>query len=161
MDLNRQGGSLTAFDRLEALLRLRGVPFAVLRHEPVFTSEEAARVRGTPLASGAKALVMKAGERFVMLVFPADRKLDSKKVRNALRVRELRFASKEELLALTGLAPGSVPPFGSLFGLPTYVDPSLGENASINFNAGEHTVSVQMRYVDYVKAECPAEVSVT
>ena len=30
--------------------------YEVLRHEPVFTSDDAARVRGTPLASGAKAL---------------------------------------------------------------------------------------------------------
>src|SRR5205807_4038743 len=65
----------TAFERLEEKLRQAGVPFTVSRHAPVYTSEEAAAVRGTPLSSGAKALVVKAGDAFVLLVLPADRKL--------------------------------------------------------------------------------------
>src|SRR6516165_7401424 len=97
------------FDRLHAWLSQSGVPFTVLRHEPVFTSEQAAAVRGTPLASGAKALVVKAGDRFVLLVLPADRKLDNRKAREAFGVRALRFATKEEVLSLTGLQPGSIP----------------------------------------------------
>ena len=86
------------FDRIEDLLKERGVPFTVLRHEPVFTSEQAAAVRGTPLASGAKALVVKTGERFVMLVLPADRKLDSRKARAALGAREdVEIASRQAI----------------------------------------------------------------
>jgi Ala-tRNA(Pro) deacylase len=53
------------------------------------------------------------------------------------------------------LAPGSIPPFGSLFDLPTLCDARLGENEFINFNAGDHSISVSMRYADYVQAENP------
>jgi len=151
----------TVFDRLEALLHHQAVEFTVLRHEPVFTSEQAAAVRGTPLSSGAKALVLKAGDRFVLAVLPADRKLDSKKARDALGVKGLRFASKEEVMQLTGLEPGSIPPFGSLFGLKTYCEPALAENPSINFNAGDHSVSVQMPYLEYVRVESPAMTEIT
>jgi Ala-tRNA(Pro) deacylase len=145
----------TVFDRLESLLTQHGVTFSVSRHEPVYTSEEAARVRGTPLASGAKALVCKGDDRFVMFVMPADRKLDSHAVRRAKGWRKLRFATREEVLELTGLVPGSIPPFGSLFGLPTLCDQRLGENQTINFNAGDHGISVSMRYDDYVRIEKP------
>jgi len=145
----------SVFERLEEWLRQKGVPFTVLRHEPVFTSEQAAAVRGTPLASGAKALVMKAGDDFLMLVLPADRKLDSRKARVGLGVKSLRFASREEVEQLTGLQPGAIPPFGSLFGLQTCCDPALAENTSINFNAGDHAISVQMAYADYEAAEKP------
>ena len=69
--------------------------------------------------------------------------------------RKLRFATREEVLELTGLAPGSIPPFGSLFGLPTLCDERLGDNDVINFNAGDHSISVSMRYADYVLAEKP------
>lgn len=151
----------TVFDRLHERLEQSGCTFTVLRHEPVFTSEQAAAVRGTPLASGAKALVVKAGERFVLLVLPADRKLDNKKARAGLAVRELRFATRDEVERLTGLQPGSIPPFGSLFDLPTYCDPALGANASINFNAGDHAISVQMSYDDYVRIEKPAAAGIT
>ena len=152
---------MSVFERIERLLRERGVSFAVLRHEPVFTSEQAAAVRGTPLSSGAKALVLKAGERFLMAVLPADRKLDSKKARESLGVKSLRFAELSEVERLTGLQPGSIPPFGSLFELPTLCDPALAENESINFNAGDHAISVQMKYADYIAAEKPKTASLT
>ena len=142
-------------ERVESLLKQHDVAFQVLRHEPVYTSEEAARVRGTPLASGAKALICKGEDRFVMFVVPADRKLDSRAVRRVKGWRKLRFATREEVLELTGLAPGSIPPFGSLFSLPTLCDERLGENDVINFNAGDHSISVSMRYADYVLVEKP------
>src|SRR5437764_7249585 len=107
----------SVFERLTELLSQKAIPHEVLRHAPVFTSEEAAAVRGTPLASGAKALICKADERFVMIVLPADRKLASKAVRLAAKIKSLRFASREEVQQLTGLQPGSIPPFGSLFDL--------------------------------------------
>ena len=145
----------SVFDRVESLLREQGVAIQVLRHESVFTSEEAARVRGTSLASGAKALICKVQDAFVMFVLPADRKLDSHAVRQAKGWRKLRFATREEVLEKTGLTPGSIPPFGSIFGLPTLCDRRLGENAVINFNAGDHGVSVSMQYTDYLKVEKP------
>ena len=153
--------SASVFDRLHERLRAAGVAFTVLRHEPVHTSEQAAAVRGVPLASGAKALVLKAGEAFVMAVVPADRKLDSKKARAALGSRSIRFATREEVEQLTGLQPGSIPPFGSLFGLPSWCDLALGASASINFNAGDHAISMQMSYADYVALERPTLAEVT
>ena len=147
--------SASVFQQIEVMLAQQGLGYQVLRHEPVYTSEEAARIRGTPLASGAKALICKGEDRFVMFVVPADRKLDSHAARRAKGWRKLRFATREEVLELTGLAPGSIPPFGSLFGLPTLCDERLGDNDVINFNAGDHSISVSMRYADYVLAEKP------
>ncbi len=143
------------FQHVESLLQHHGITFEVLRHEAVYTSEQAAAVRGTPLCSGAKALICKGDEQFVMFVIPADRKLASKAVRRARGWRKLRFANRQEVLEMTGLAPGSIPPFGSLFRLPTLCDRRLAENESINFNAGDHCVSVSMSYADYVDVESP------
>ena len=67
----------------------------------------------------------------------------------------MRFATRDEVLELTGLAPGSIPPFGSLFGLPTLCDRRLGDNAIINFNAGDHGISVSLPYAGYVQVEKP------
>jgi len=145
----------SAFERVETLLKQHGITFQVLRHQPVYTSEEAARVRGTPLASGAKALIVKGVEGFVMFVVPADRRLDSHAVRRAKGWKKMRFATRDEVLELTGLSPGSIPPFGSLFGLPTLCDRRLGENEVINFNAGDHGISVSMRYAGYAEIERP------
>jgi Ala-tRNA(Pro) deacylase len=147
--------SQSVFQRVESMLREQSVAFDVLRHPPVRTSQQAAAVRGTPLSSGAKALLCKGEDQFVMFVVPADRKLASKSIRRARGWRKLRFATAEEVQALTGLQPGSIPPFGSLFGLPTLCDQRLGENRTINFNAGDRSISVSMAYADYVKVEKP------
>jgi prolyl-tRNA editing enzyme YbaK/EbsC (Cys-tRNA(Pro) deacylase) len=152
---------MTVFERLETKLNQAGVPFTVTRHAPVFTSEEAAAIRGAPLSSGAKALVVKAGDAFVLLVVPADRKLDSKTARISLGVKALRFASADEVDRLTALKPGSIPPFGSLFELPTRCDPALSGNESINFNAGDHSISIQMSYSDYLRVENPTQSELT
>ena len=152
---NSPCSSPAVLDRIVDLLRAGDVSFDVLRHEPVYTSEEAAQVRGTPLASGAKALVCKADSDFLLLVMPADRRLDSKRLRRAYQIRKLRFASRDDLLELTGLEPGSVPPFGSLFGLPTWCDELLAEQSTINFNAGDHSISISMGFEAYVAVEQP------
>ncbi len=147
--------SESLFNQVENLLQQHGVNFEVLRHQPVFTSQEAAAVRGVALSTGAKALICKVDDRFVMFVIPGERKLDSKAVRKALGIHALRFATREELNDVTGLPPGAVPPFGSLFGLTTYCDTRLAENERINFNAGDHSISVSVRCTDYLQVENP------
>ena len=145
----------TVLDRLLVLLNEHRVAFDVLEHDPVFTSEEAARVRGTSLASGAKALICKADQQYVMFVLPANRRLASKRVRKLLGARSLRFASRDEVLELTGLAPGSIPPFGSIFGLKTCCDTRLRDEPVINFNAGDHARSISMSYAAFERVEQP------
>lgn len=153
--------SESVFARLTRLLNQAEVPFEVLHHAPVFTSEEAATVRGTSLASGAKALICKVDDHFHLLVIPADRKLASKLARKSLGAKSIRFATKEEVWDLTGLAPGSIPPFGSLFQLPTSCDASLAAEPQLNFNAGDHAISISLRYESYVAAESPRRVALT
>lgn len=134
----------------------------VFEHDPVTTSEEAARVRPEyTLAQGAKALIVKAihkngQEGFLMLVLPGHLKLDSKKVRLALGLREFRFATEDEVSHLThGVKRGGVPPFGNLFLIPVYVDRALCTQTKIIFNAGDRRISVAMYCADYIRTVVP------
>lgn len=147
--------SETVFDRISEMLDRHGVRYEVTRHEPVYTSEEAARVRGTSLSSGAKALLCKVDKAFVLAVLPAHLRLDSKETRRQKSIRSLRFAAREEVDELTELAPGAIPPFGSLFNLPTWCDHGLAREEKINFNAGDHAVSISMTFKDYQRVENP------
>ena len=53
-----------------------------------------------------------------------------------------------------------MPPFGSVFKVPTVVDNSLIQQGdTINFNAGMRTRSVQMKTQDYIDLEKPLVVS--
>lgn len=147
------------FTRINYTLEKAGVPFKLSHHEPTPTSVDAARIRGSNLTDGGKALVLKVGDRFGVFVLSAALRLDAKKIQDRFKVRRVRFASKEELLNLTGLVPGSVPPFGEpILPLPLYLDKSITKNEHINFNAGSLTDSVDMLVVDYVKIAKPKEI---
>src|ERR1700689_1440724 len=99
-------------DRIRAWLTNEGISFREVRHEPTRTSEDSARARGEKLRVGGKALLIKVDETFRLFVLRADRKLDSAAVKRRFGARKIRFATADELAGLTGLVPGSVPPFG-------------------------------------------------
>ena len=141
--------------RLLDLLESSKVPYRVLRHPPARTSEEAARLRGTPLEAGAKALVCYADDEIVLIVVPADRRLDGRAFRRQARVRSVRMVDAERVETLVGAPIGAVPPFGSLVGLKTYADRAVVGREEIAFNAGARDLSVTMRGPDYASIEKP------
>lgn len=147
------------------LLKTNTMWFETFEHEPVRTSEEAAKIRhGYSIDQGAKALIVKVypSEQFVMLVVPGNLKFNEKKVNVLLGARKLRFASEEEVLKITGgVQPGGVPPFGNLFDLETYVEEKLFENEKIIFNAGDKRFSVAMNSIDYKTLLHPKIASIT
>ncbi len=149
-------------ERLVQLLMGAGVNFRQIHHEPTPTSADAARARGEPIGCGAKALLLKTDDKFRLFVLPADRKLDSALVKRQLRVDRLRFASKEELLALTGLVPGSVPPFGEpLLPFELLADGAIGTvYPHVAFNAGSLTDSIVMSAADWDRVARPVRLRI-
>ena len=85
-----------------------------------------------------------------MLVFPADRRFDSKIVKEYFQARDICFASEDEVSELTvGVKPGAVPPFGNIFGLLVYAAPELFDVERIVFNAGDRRFSLAISSADY------------
>lgn len=142
--------------KIKDLLTAHNAWFEVFEHEPVTTSEDAAKIRtGYALAQGTKALIVKAkvpekGKIFIMVVVPGDQKFDSEKLKTVFGIREVRFATEDEVTEITGgVKRGGVPPFGNLFDLAVYVDQKVFENEKVIFNAGDRSVSIGMFSKDY------------
>ncbi|MCG3128861.1 MAG: hypothetical protein CHACPFDD_03757 [Phycisphaerae bacterium] len=143
-------------DAIRALLAERGVSFREVHHEPTLTSEESARARGEELRVGGKALLVKTDDVFRLFVLSAACKFDSSAVKRQLGARRIRFATREELLALTGLVPGCVPPFGQpILPFELFADDSVFANDRIAFNAGSLTDSIIMSTADYRAVAAP------
>ncbi len=141
---------------IRGLLDQKGVPYREVHHAPTFTSEQSAQARGESVRIGGKALLLKIGADFRLFVLSAALKLDSGAVRKHLSTRTSRFATKEELAELTGLVPGSVPPFGEpILPFDLYVDESVTHNERIAFNAGSLTDSIIMSAEDYLAVANP------
>lgn len=141
---------------VQALLDQHGVQGRWLRHEAIRDAEHAADLRGLPLACGGKTWVVKAGDRMVLLAFSAACRVDNRLARKALGSNKLRFATRAELEALTGLEPGSVPPLGQpVLPLPLLVDASLLEAPQVAFTPGLRTESVVLDVADYRRITRP------
>ncbi len=142
----------SVFERIKQLLVSHHVEFRELHHAPTRTSEESANMRGVDVALGGKAILMKVGDEFKFFVVSAARRIDSAKIKSHFSVKKIRFATAEELQQLTGLVPGSVPPFGKpILPFELYVDVSIQQNQEIAFNAGSLTDSIIMNSADYVR----------
>ncbi|MFA5136208.1 MAG: aspartate--tRNA(Asn) ligase [Patescibacteria group bacterium] len=162
LSLKKEGGlpvsqdpNIPVFDQIIKLLDTNHITYKVLEHEAVLTSEDASRVRNTKLSQGAKALIMYADKKPIMLVLSADKKVDLKQFKANQNIKDLRMATREEVKKITHVDVGAVPPLGNLFDIPVYVDKSLGTNHEIVFNAGAHTKSIMMEYKDYIQVCSP------
>jgi prolyl-tRNA editing enzyme YbaK/EbsC (Cys-tRNA(Pro) deacylase) len=144
------------YKNIKKLLEEHSVMFQEMHHGPTRTSADSANARGEDIGIGGKALVLKVGDSFKLFVLSASRKISSSKIKDYFHVKRTRFATPEELLKITGLVPGSVPPFGNpITGLELYVDPSIIKNERIAFNAGSLTDSIVMKVKDYEKLVSP------
>ena len=143
-------------DVIRQSLDAAGILHRCVHHEPTHTSEQSAAARGESIRIGGKALLMKVGDAFRLFVLSAALRLDSGAIRRHFGVKRARFATAEELLAMTGLVPGSVPPFGRpILPFDLFVDDSVLRNDRIAFNAGSLTDSIIMSVEDYVRIAKP------
>lgn len=146
---------MTVFGKIKSLLDKANISYEVIEHEPVYTSADAAHIRDTDVSQGAKALVMFADKKPLLFVVPGDKKVDFKKVKRELAVKDLRMAKPEEVEELTTLKVGSIPPVGKSIGLNSYFDESFLEKEKAVFNAGSLTTSIIMKASDLIKVENP------
>ena len=142
-------------DQIIESLAQQGIDYQYLSHQPVYTSEEAAKIRDTSLEQSAKALVMQADEEFILVVVRGDRRVNIDKLREQLNAKRLAMASKDSVKAKTGIEVGGIPPFGSKMGMSTYFDQDLQQLKEIAFNAGRHDRSVVMEVDDFLRLEKP------
>lgn len=146
---------------IKHLLDENKIEYKFMEHEPVRTSEQAAKVRGTKTSEGAKALVLKSLEyqnRYLMVVIPADKQIDLDKVAKNLG-EKFEVAEADEVERYTGIKMGGVPPFGRLLKLELYFDQSMWEKEMSVFNCGRKDRSIYMKSADLIKVAQPNKMS--
>lgn len=147
-------------NQLLELFRAQSVSYKLYEHQPVYTSEQASKVRNVELKTGVKSMVVRTRERrFLLANLAADRKIDFEKLDALLNTKHSTLATREEVLEKTHCEPGSVHPIGRLFGLETYLDRSVLENKVVTFNIGLLTRSVQITIDELLKVMQPNQIT--
>jgi len=146
---------ITLYDKIRSYLDETQTPRRETSHVATRTSKASSEARGDSTSWGGKALVIKIGDAFRLMVLSAERSLDSARVKEHFGVKKFRFATTEELAALD-LVPVAVPPLGEPnLRLALRVDPSVLANTVIAFNAGSLTESIILGIDDYIRLSRP------
>jgi Ala-tRNA(Pro) deacylase len=137
---------------LQRLLDGHRVPYEVHSHRRAMTAAELASADHVPPSEVAKTVVLRAGERFLLAVMPATRHLDLERLRALASDPDLRLATEAEFASVFAACElGAIPPIGALWGVPVWVDDSLGREAETVFSAGNHHEAVHVAYRDFVR----------
>jgi Ala-tRNA(Pro) deacylase len=135
-------------------LQRRGIQFEVVTHPRAVTSLEEALALGIHADEVLKTVVLDTGDRHVLAVVPASRRLDMRRVHLATGDAHARLASEDEIATdFPEMELGSIPPLGSLFRASMLVDPEVLTHETVVVAAGRQTESIRARVEDLLKDE--------
>jgi Ala-tRNA(Pro) deacylase len=142
--------------KLRDYLDHQGASYKVLHHDPVFSSQDLAAAEHVPGMQVIKPVVVRADGQYVMCVLPASRRIDLTELRDELHAEDVRLAEEQTLqLLFPECELGAEPPIGCLFGLPTVMDDSLQQDATVTFQAGTHQEAVTMPLGEFCRVAHP------
>jgi Ala-tRNA(Pro) deacylase len=142
--------------KLERLFRDEGVPYETATHPVAYTAQEAAAAQHVSGYQVAKVVIVVADGQLIMLALPASYRVDFPKLKSALGVKEVRLAREEEFkVVFPDCDPGSMPPFGNLYGVPVYADRAISRVEAIVFPAGTHRDTMKIAYHDFERLARP------
>lgn len=132
------------------------VKYLTIAHSPAYTANDIAHAAHVSGREMAKTVMVDTDGRLVMVVLPASKRLSFVEAARVVGGKNVRLAHEYEFASLfPGCETGAMPPFGNLYGVEVYVDPSLQADEEIVFNAGTHTELIRMRYDDYARLVHP------
>lgn len=110
-------------------------------HAKSETAEESAKNNGVKLDQVVKTLVFKAGDEFIAVLCPGDRRVDEEKLEETTG-EEVRMARPGEVKEATGYVVGGVSPFD--LEIPVYMEEKLLERDIVKPAAGSRVVGVEI-----------------
>ena len=138
-------------ERATAALDEAGINYTLLRHGPVCSLVEAAKLRGVDPDQVVKTLVVRRGkDDYLFVLVPGDRQISWPKLRALLGVTRLSMPNAETARAVTGYERGTITPFGALRPWPVIADARVG--GTISIGAGAHGVSAMAAATDVIEA---------
>lgn len=166
---------MTISKNLEKLLNNAKVKYEVLSHKTVYTAWDKAKTLKIKPKEVVKTLVLKIGSgksaKYVLALVPSDKNFDKKKFiklfnecgkkiaevegKTFKAAKGVEFAAEKWIRKniIKSKAGGAVPPFGSLFKMPAFIDKSLLKSKKLVVNVGNFDKSVKILTVQLEKAE--------
>lgn len=140
-----------------ALLDEMGIPYELIRHQPVYTIDDMIQLALPDLECVAKNLFLRNanGKQHFLVTMPHEKKVDLKELAQKIGSSKLSFASEERLMTHLGLRRGAVTPFGVLNNgdhqVQVILDQDLREQSRVAVHPNENTATLYLAVDDLVK----------
>ena len=150
----RSGPAKALKTRITELLDAHNTAYRLLRHgEPVFTVEAAARQRGVVKEEMVKSILLRDKDgHYAMACVLGHARVNPRAVLACLPSgwRRLRFATKEEILAVTGCVQGAVTPLGLDENVPVIFDEAIARCLKVNISSGDPRAGLELDPKDLI-----------
>ncbi len=133
-------------------LNIEATILSLAEHTP--TVPDAARALQVEPEQIIKSLVFLIKEEPLLVINNGLAKVDRRKVADRLGVgkKQIKFASAEEALEITGYVVGSMPPFGHRRKLATFIDPAVFEFEPIYGGGGDINAMLRLTPAELLQA---------
>lgn len=135
---------------VEDFLKSRGIKYILHEHPAVYTCEEAEKYCGNIPGLACKNLLLKGKKsgNYFLVILPAEKRADLKKLGKMANDDQITFASAEELQEKLGLEAGAVSPFGLLNDknneVEVYIDRKVYYADIVSFHPNRNTASLEL-----------------
>jgi prolyl-tRNA editing enzyme YbaK/EbsC (Cys-tRNA(Pro) deacylase) len=134
--------------KITELLDAHNTAYRLLPHsEPVFTVEAAARQRGVVKEEMVKSILLRDKDgHYAMACVLGQARVDPRAVLACMPPdwRRLQFATKEEILAVTGCVQGAVTPLGLPETVPVIFDEAIARCPRVNISSGDPMAGLEL-----------------
>lgn len=135
---------------VEDFLKSNDITYILHEHPAVYTCEEAEKYCGDIPGLACKNLLLggKKSGRYFLVILPAEKRADLKKIGEIVGDKQITFAGPEILLEKLGLEPGAVSPFGLLndknHEVEVYIDKKVYYADIVSFHPNRNTASLEL-----------------
>ena len=136
-----------------------GVPYELLRHQAVITTEESRQVVHVDGCMSCKSLYVKdkKSDSYYLVVLPFDKRANMRGLASYVGCAKFEFAAEEKLLSDLGVHRGSVSPFAYLnentdrYSAPLLIDEEVWNADKVKFHPCDNTATVVLTLSDFKK----------
>jgi Ala-tRNA(Pro) deacylase len=141
--------------RIPVFLAENQAAFETLLHPPAFTAQRRAKYLHVPGSRVAKSVLLAGPRGAFLAVLPATHRVDTEALARELGGPVRLGTAAEAADLFRDCEWGAVPPFGSLYGVATFLDESLNPDDSIVFEGQGHMHALRLRCRDFERLERP------
>lgn len=130
------------------------IKYDLVKHEPVYTCEQAQNINILIDGTGCKNLFVYDKKNFYLVILPDNKKADMKAIEKQIGSKRLSFCSETRLSDMLGLKPGGVSPFGIINDMENKVtlviDKEL-QDKKLLFHPNTNTMTLNINYTDFIR----------